>query len=323
MMIALSAPAKLMIIGEYAVLQGGPAVVTAINRRVRLRCSARAGDDSTPDIDTSLTCPQNRPEVVLTQQIAQQKFGVRLSQMHLDTTELQVNDRKLGLGSSAAAAVATAAAAAVAGGFKLTAADAKARVLDVATQGHRAVAPHGSGADTAAAVYGGTLRFQLADAAPLCSELTWPEALWMSVVWTTVSARTSDLLQRLSTFKARHPSDYDQCQDRLCQASQRFIEAFGDADISTVLQTTREFVHALKQLDSASGLGVITPEITRICDIADSLGGSAKPSGAGGGDVCIAFFQTSHSQTAFETACRRDNFLPLAISCNERGVCLD
>lgn len=322
-MISISAPAKLMIIGEYAVLEGGPAVVTAVNRRVRLRCSPRVCDDSTPDIDASLNYPQKRPEVVLTQQLAQQKFGLRLSQMQLDTAELEANERKLGLGSSAAAAVATAAATGVAAGLDLSAAADKAQIFDLAKMGHRALAPHGSGADIAAAVYGGTLLFQLAEPKPIVTDLPWPEGLRMSVVWTTVSARTSDFLTELVSFKAGHPASYAQCQRDLSEASQAFIDAFKVANIANVLHATRDFVHVLQLLDSASGLGLITPEIAKICNLADRHGGAGKPSGAGGGDVCIAFFQTVQSQAAFEAACRRDNFLPLAISWSERGVCLD
>lgn len=322
-MISISAPAKLMIIGEYAVLEGGPAVVTAVNRRVRLRCSTRVCDDSTPDIDASLNYAQKRPEVVLTQQIAQQEFGLRLSQMQLSTAELETNGRKLGLGSSAAAAVVTAAAAGVAAGLDLNAPAAKAQIFGLAKMGHRALSPRGSGADIAAAVYGGTLLFQLAEPKPIVTDLAWPEGLRMSVIWTTVSARTSDFLDELFLFKERHPVSYAQCQRHLSEASQRFVDAFKDANLASVLQATRDFGHALQSLDNASGLGLITPEIAKICSLAELHGGAGKPSGAGGGDVCIAFFQMVQSQAAFEAACRRDNFLPLAISWSERGVCLD
>jgi hypothetical protein len=41
--------------------------------------------------------------------------------------------------------------------------------------GHRALSPRGSGADIAAAVYGGTLLFQLAEPKPIVTDLAWPE----------------------------------------------------------------------------------------------------------------------------------------------------
>jgi phosphomevalonate kinase len=51
----------------------------------------------------------------------------------------------------------------------------------------------------------------------------------------------------------------------------------------------------LARLDDAVGLGIFTPELTALCEIAEAVGGAAKPSGAGGGDCGIALLDAQAS----------------------------
>ena len=62
-------------------------------------------------------------------------------------------------------------------------------ILGWALDGHRAVAPEGSGADVAAATLGGVVRFRR-EAARDAAPVDWPEGLAIDVVWTGSPART-------------------------------------------------------------------------------------------------------------------------------------
>ncbi|TNF61233.1 MAG: hypothetical protein EP303_05910 [Deltaproteobacteria bacterium] len=94
--VGASAPGKALLCGEYAVLEGAPAVVAAVGRRV----SVAWREDQT-------TVP---PEVEATLQLAQAEVGQVPWSLTLDVSDLEQDRIKLGLGSSAAAATATAGA---------------------------------------------------------------------------------------------------------------------------------------------------------------------------------------------------------------------
>lgn len=154
------APGKLVLLGEYAVLDGAPALVIAINRGVRCTLSAGNGIE-TPDGDTRFVAPALRdaPEALY-------QFS------NWNPVSLP---EKPGFGGSAAACV----AACVAAGRSAT--DAFAI--------HHRVQGGGSGIDIAASIHGGTMRFQDRSVKPA------PELL-PTVIWSGNSARTGPRVQQ-------------------------------------------------------------------------------------------------------------------------------
>ena len=149
----VSAPGKVMVSGEYVVLTGSTALVAATDARVRVHLSPRAPDGSPPPVGGSQDPRTLPPEALLAHRLAEEVLGL-LPPMNLsvDTRALREGDRKLGLGSSAAAAAGVVAAVAAAHGLDVTSPQVRARLLPIALEGHRAVAPDGSGADASYAV---------------------------------------------------------------------------------------------------------------------------------------------------------------------------
>jgi phosphomevalonate kinase len=148
------APGKLVLLGEYAVLDGAPALVIAIDRGVR--CVLSSGDGiETPDGDTRFVAPALR--------------GAPAARYQFSNWNPVSLPGKPGFGGSAAACV----AACVAAGRP--AADAFAI--------HHHVQGGGSGIDIAASIHGGAIRFQDRAVTPAA-------ALLPSVIWSGGSART-------------------------------------------------------------------------------------------------------------------------------------
>lgn len=316
----ISAPGKLMLIGEYAVLEGGPALVTAVNRR------AHASSAGPPSELTSTDNPGALDFAVLSQEVASALIMAQALTKHyvanfqLDTHELHERGTKLGLGSSAAGAVASAAIAFALAGWDIAKPSVQAQLWEVALRAHQTVAPHGSGADVASAVYGGTLRIERTGGPPNIAAIAWPECLHLSVIWTKVPARTHSFLASLKTMKSNNPDLYQRCSEALIRTSEDFIHHFEMGASQGVKAATQAFGRALDKLGQAASIPIFTPAIRAICLRAEECGGTAKPSGAGGGDVCVAFFEDEASQRAFETRCQRDNFPIVAISCHQQGV---
>ena len=154
-MLTASAPGKLIVAGEYAVLDGAPALVVAVDRRAvaRIQPGPRG---SSPFL-----------AAVADEVAARGGDGARALSIAVDSRAFYVDTGagplKLGLGSSAAVTVA---ATALALGEPLD----RARVFDIAAAAHAraqgARGARGSGADIAAAVYGGAIAYTTSSVTP-------------------------------------------------------------------------------------------------------------------------------------------------------------
>ena len=73
-------------------------------------------------------------------------------------------------------------------------------------------------------------------------------------------------------------------------------------------------------LGQAAGAPIVEARLERVARTADRFGGSAKPCGAGGGDVAVAFFLDSDSADAFKLACREEGLHPIDVVWGAPGV---
>ncbi|MFO0712899.1 MAG: hypothetical protein U0353_23800 [Sandaracinus sp.] len=299
-----SAPGKLMISGEYAVLEGASALVAAVSRRARVAldpidASLGVADGSPSASSGSPDATRFPPEVLLTREKAEALFGAVTMDLHLDVSSLRDGERKLGLGSSAAASVATAAAVAAAQGRDVDA--ERHEILALALEGHRAVAPEGSGADVIASALGGFVVVSKDDdGIDVESIEPAPSFVWR-VVWTGTPARTSDFVRAVKTLADSDRDRYEESMSDIADASSAFIDAFADDDVQAGIEAVRAHHEALRTLGEKAGVPIVTPSLAQAAELAVAEDGAAKPSGAGGGDVAVALFADEASALRFET----------------------
>lgn len=300
----VSAPGKMMIAGEYAVLEGAEAVVAAVGRRAYARLGSGAQE----------VLP---PEAAAARAAAERKLGPVTGALTIDAADLQQEGRKLGLGSSAAAAAAAAGVVFAAHGRNVQDADVREQMLAAALEGHRAVAPHGSGADVAAAVLGGFIRFRKLGDGVETHALLWPAALELVVVWTGTAVRTSDMLAQVKAFAAHDPSAFRKRMRNLGEQAEQLISALIASESDAVIECFHGYGSAMDELGRAAGIRIVDDTCERIRNLARQFGGGAKPSGAGGGDVAIATFSSSNAAGEFRASCASAGFEVLSI---ELGV---
>ncbi len=254
-------PGKLLIAGEYAVLDGAPSIVLAIDRGVR--CDIHPATHlsiETPDGDDRFV----RPALA----------GATAARYSFQTWNPTGLPDKPGFGGSASACV----AACVAAG----------RPPTDALELHSAVQGGGSGADVAAAIHGGMVRFE-------AGEVTAMKPVQPVVVWSGRSARTQPMIDRYLAWTAR---------DNFVQASRLLVDAFSEDPVDALLDNAR----LLMDMANQSGVPYMTPRLTAIITAAQQLGGAAKPSGAGGGDCAIALFKQPDERARFLEKCRENQW---------------
>ncbi len=281
-----SAPGKVMVSGEYAVLEGAPALVLAVDARAVARLGP-PGDRSGHASHGSRVQHAHGPEVMLAKEYAERALGVSPMDLSLDTDALREGDRKLGLGSSAAGAVAASAAVFASAG--LDPARERGRVFDAALAGHHAVAPNGSGADVASAAYGGLIRFRRQGDQTEIETRTLPSSVVLSLVWTGSPVRTSDLVLRVKALAARDPAAHRRAIDAIVDAASALERGIATDDADAIFSATHAHHHAMRALGEVADAPIVTPALAALDRIARSAGGAAKPSGAGGGDVALLF----------------------------------
>ncbi len=267
------APGKAMLIGEYAVLDGGPAAVAAVD------CFATATleDDVAPASPFIRAAMQ---EVYAT--VGQEVPGVPV----VDTTAFARNGQKLGLGSSAAATVAAVGALCAQAGWDVAA--RREEVRRIAGRAHDAAqGVRGSGADVLAASLGGV---QVANAARPGGTL--PVAV--RLVATPEGVSTAALISRYRE-KSREagPASHE-----LAQAAGEFLSAWQAGEARALLAAVEHAFEGYLALGRALGQALVTPEHAGIQQAARRAGGAAKPSGAGGGDLAVVFLADPLAEAA-------------------------
>ena len=270
------APGKLVLVGEYAVLDGAPAIVAAVDRGVR--CGVSPGDAVETPADDRFA------------RAALAAVGAPARRyVFSDWNPASLREGKAGFGGSAAACVAAVVAGRLAAGLAPTDDDAA-----LARRVHHEVQGSGSGVDVLASWFGGVRRFEGLGHSPL-------PARRLVAVYSGQSASTGPRVQRYLQWSGREGFA---------------VESAALCDLFTAdpLAALREGFMLLCNMAQAAGLAYETPGLRRIVDLAASYGGAAKPSGAGGGDVAVAMFPEPEAEAAFCAACAAEGLPPIPVT---------
>jgi phosphomevalonate kinase len=228
-------------------------------------------------------------------------------------------DRKIGLGSSAATAVASVGALFESAGIAIK--DNRDRVFRVAHAAHRAAQDGaGSGADIAVATYGGLVRVEKRDTQiPAVEALPVPAGLHLVLFWTGQAASTTKMIEDTQQFARKAPAAYRLLIDNMQESAALFADEITTGSATGAVAAAGRFARHLAALGAAASVPIFTDAFTRASELAKELGGIAKPSGAGGGDVGIAMFATPEAARLFARALQTP-LVPLDVDLDRLGV---
>jgi phosphomevalonate kinase len=353
--IQVSAPGKLVLLGEYAVLFGHPAAVAAVDRRTVVEFAPARGDwwsvvapglvpepvGFRPEADGGLSWFDPTGKAATDLSLVETVLGSLTAAELVEPAQLPAFDatidsrafyqgstnrrRKLGLGSSAAVTVALASAMMTWGG-RGELLDDRFRWLQQLLRLHREFqGGRGSGIDLAASLYGGSLEYRLDHDGSVASAspITMQEGLHLAFVWTQKSADTGTFLARLEQARESKRGAVDRQLARLGDMAASGIDALRRAEIAVFLELVDGYCDEMQQLGACTGLRILSDDHLRLRDLSRNHGVHYKPSGAGGGDMGMAFAADKRSLESAAVAFRAAGYVMLDARVDPLGLVIE
>lgn len=320
-LICSSAPGKLVLSGEYAVLDGAAAISMAVDRRAIVTIVPRDGDShavKAPGFSDSeslftgdsgaLSWQVGGEDLALFEQVwrATGMSSHEPLSFTLDTGAFREDGIKTGVGSSAALTAALAAAMSAISGADGA---GTARRAHGEFQGGS-----GSGVDVATSLAGGVVEYRIGDDTGF--SVAWPEGLHYAVFWSGVAADTRSKLEQLQ----QQPATV--ARTALAAAAEQFAVVFREGSGPRIIDELSDYTNALRQFDVESGLGIFDAGHAHLADSAAAHGAVYKPCGAGGGDVGIAVAVAKDSLASFTDLAVTLGFRRLEMNLDLQGVML-
>ena len=310
-----TAPGKLVLSGDYAVLLDAPAIVLSVDRYAV--CTYEAMDrigwllESLPSnqehhfrgLDELMEARHSSVQSLFA---SFAKLGILAPNAHfcVDTSSFYHQNTKLGIGSSAASLVATAKVIE-------TLSERSFSFDDLYRMHGELQGSSGSGLDIAASIHGGVIVYQNQHAESI--ELH-PE-IYFSYVYSGYGTTTGQMLERFNLW--REKADRGLIHNWL-EAARTVVDYTDDPD---------EFVRAishqtdlLERMDNDAKLGIFSSEHQTARSLAQNEGLVYKPSGAGGGDMGIAIGTDSEAIQRFESNLANTSLILEHMSISESGV---
>jgi len=302
-----SAPGKVVLSGEYAVLVGAPAVCMAIDRRAHVTIAAsnsehhvvsRVGINSKPcrfkSSDGVIEWIDAGDDFALLE-VVWETVGLAPTTnvaLQLDTSEFSdvATGNKTGIGSSAALTVALTAAL-----DELSSGEQNSNVPEPATAAFDAhqkfQGGRGSGVDIATSVTGGLIEYVMTGRET--HQLTWPNELAYALIWTGAPASTTQKLDRLARSKPR-PS-----RAALVYSARRLGKAWREGRADNILYEYHDYINVLREFSVDHDIGIFDAGHAELVLAARAAGLVYKPCGAGGGDVGIVLADSEAAVESF------------------------
>ena len=327
-MLVARAPGKLVALGEYAVLDGAPAVVLAVDRYAT--ATIEAGSDGVCEL-TTLAPLEVRQRFAPGQPSGSKLVdlvaaGVRPPltwRATVDSRPFFDGAAKLGLGSSAAALTAFAGAFAAFAG-------AEGQTLPSLGLGglidlHRAFqGGRGSGLDVAASLTGGAITFSLGQGGvPQVGSVRLPNGVGFAGIFAGRSASTPELVAHYRAWRQDRPEQAAAMLARLTTLAEAGCAAARGDEAAAFVRAFAAYGRGLAALGEAMGAEIVTAEHRQVGDEADRFGVAYKVSGAGGGDLGLACAADRDALAAFAKSVGDKGFRVIEVSLAERGLTVE
>ncbi|MGY3766446.1 phosphomevalonate kinase [Vagococcus vulneris] len=329
-MIQASAPGKLYIAGEYAVLEPGhPALIVALDQFITVTLKeAKKQGSICSSYSNGISIPWTRKNgkffiderenpftyitksvTIVEQYLQELDYDLKYFDLIIESELDNKDGRKYGLGSSGAVTIATIKAILSFYEINYTA----ELLYKLAAITHLSLNSNGSFGDLAASSYEGWVAYScfnrewalnymthpdfsisamLQEKWPqlMIQQLSAPTDLRLLIGWTGSPASTTFLVDQINDEQSEMNGFYRQFLTDSRECVNALITAFKDNNIKKIQDCIRINRRLLQSLAASSGVDIETETLTNLCSSAEKVNGAAKSSGAGGGDCGIVLF---------------------------------
>ena len=296
--ITTSAPGKLLLLGDHAVVYGYPCLVTAVDYRVFVEVSESDRDE--------FILPYNNGEHFITSSLSLFRERHKSNRSVCVKTWASYKE-SYGLGSSSAVTVAFVKALSELFAIKLS----NQALFDLCYQVVLRVQEVGSGFDIAAAIYGNTLYFVTA------GKIIKPlkvDSLPLIVAYSGIKADTAILVKQVKKLREEKPTMVNDVYTQSASLVEKGKDSLLVNDYKTFGRLMNENHTVLRQLK------VSTPKLDELVETSTKAGAyGAKLSGAGGGDCMIAL-APEEKRIEVEKALGHAGATVLSVTTSEEGV---
>jgi len=324
--VVASAPGKVTLFGEHAVVYGHPALVVAIDRRVYAVAEPRS-DDVVKISARDLRVPGIVISYVGNEVVLETDYGMVLPAIAYINKAIELTANALGvrkginieiksempvgagLGTSAAVAVSTIASYAEANGYSLT----KEEIAKLGWEVEKEVQGIASPMDTSITSFGGYMRIRYSGSSVEREPLSFEGDLPLLIGYVEREARTKDMVAMVKERMMKYPEIFESIMKMIGSIVERAEASLRSRDLKEV-GFLMNLNHSL--LDA---LGVSTRRLNELVHVArDSGAYGAKLTGAGGGGCVIAL--VPEREDVVETAMRLHGSMVLKTKLGAEGV---
>lgn len=356
--ITVKTPGKLMVAGEFAVLEPHQHLITmAVDRFVYVTLE-KSGNNRLNLTDYNLMnidWHYNGHNVITKiddERLSFVKEAIKVTYTYLQENDIKPNNCilsikseladesgiKYGLGSSAAVVTAVVTALLADNlNDKLN----QELIFKLASLSHINVQGNGSGADIAASTYGGMVVYTSFQAHWLIKEskhsdsisslvnkewpylsikqLNFPENFHLKIGWTGSPASTRSLVNDVMKLKSNNREQYDRFLMESEQAVQNIVASIETHNFTKFLKGIKSNRTALARLGQQAGVDIETEKLRILSELAENYEGTGKLSGAGGGDCGIAFLPSEILANKLTEDWEQYNIKPLNLTIHREG----
>jgi mevalonate kinase len=296
-----SAPGKIILFGEHFVVYNNPAIIAAINRRIRV--AAQLNDKSRVNIksgENSLSVPVNSNDsfIMSHDNSAISLFPIFKCVKHVFKEKNLVNvgvnleiDSQIphgeGLGSSAASCVSTVAAL-----YSLFSDLDKNQIYETARVMEQNIHTNSSGVDCYVSTFGGIMNFE----PEIGFSKVRPKKKFTLLIGTSgIKHSTGEVVSQVRQFSEKNSSVFDDLLSKaraICKKAISSMNEGNESEIGNLLNDNHKLL---------STLGVSHPEIEKLIEnCLDNGALGAKLTGAGKGGAVIALVPNDSSEEILE-----------------------